>query len=83
MRDAGPRDNIFSLGAIGAVGVHCLGCMHRAIVERPALMQRASNVGEMTSLHSLKFRCEKCGGSIVRLVISNARRELELWVTTG
>jgi hypothetical protein len=54
-----PHDSLHTLFlAAKLLGVHCIGCGHRAVLGVAELPKMHNN---MTLLRSLKLRCKKCG----------------------
>ena len=53
-----PHDSLHTVfQAAEILGVHCIGCEHRAILRRGDLPKMHNN---MTLLRSLKLRCKNC-----------------------
>jgi hypothetical protein len=55
------------------VGVECLGCRHRALVD---LMKLGGHSGDMRELRALRFTCADCGGRNVRASIFATQQQV-------
>jgi hypothetical protein len=55
------------------IGVECLGCRHRALVD---LMKLGAHSGDMRELRNLRFTCADCGGKSVRASIFATQQQV-------